>query len=324
MHMKNQRSDVRGTARTCVLFLFVFVAICVATEHARAANLTVNCDKNKTIHAALGLLAATNPEGPNTITVLGSCKENVVVQRLDRLTLITKTGASISDSSGGTLAVVDIESSQNVTLQGFTINGGVDGVACTTASVCYLTGNTVQSSVGQEAVLVVGGSRAFLATNLIQNNTQRGLTIANGSQAFSAEDTFQGNADAAIVANSGAYLTATSAIVQNNGSDGSDAIIASDHSALRLISCTITGNSGSGVRLQHSAEARFDNYVGPTTVTGNGGTGVFVRDLSFALFGPSTITGNLSGTDVTCSPQFPATRGALTNIGGGMTNCVEP
>ena len=100
--------------------------------------------------------------------------------------------------------------------------------------------------------------------------------------------------------------------------------VASDHSTLRLVSCTITGNGGNGVRLQHNADARFDNYVGPTTITGNGGSGVTVGDLSFALFGPSTITGNLGGTDVLCSPQFPATRGALSNIGGGATNCVEP
>jgi len=50
-----------------------------------------------------------------------------------------------------------------------------------------------------------------------------------------------------------------------------------------------------------------------------------VRDLSFAFFSSgNSITGNLGGTDVLCSPQFSATRGALTNIGGGTTNCVEP
>jgi len=148
----------------------------------------------------------------------------------------------------------------------------------------------------------------------MQNNSGRGLTLNEGSQVFSDGDTFQGNADAGIVANSGAYFAATSVVVQNNGSDGSDAIVASDHSTLSLISCAITGNTGNGVRLQHSAEARFDNYVGPTTVTGNGGSGVSVGDLSFALSGPSSIAGNLGGPDVLCTPQFSATRGALTNI----------
>ena len=44
-------------------------------------------------------------------------------------------------------------------------------------------------------------------------------------------------------------------------------------------------------------------------MTGNGDSGVVVRDLSFAGFSASNVTGNLSGTDVVCQPQFPATQG---------------
>ena len=51
-----------------------------------------------------------------------------MIQSMDRLTLITKKGASITDRSNGNLAVVDIEDSHSVTLQGFTINGGSAGV----------------------------------------------------------------------------------------------------------------------------------------------------------------------------------------------------
>ena len=72
--------------------------------------------------------------------------------------------------------------------------------------------------------------------------------------------------------------------------------------------------------MQSGSEAGFEE----TSVTGNGDSGVVVRDLSFAGFSASNVTGNLSGTDVICQPQFPATRGALTDIGGGTTNCVEP
>ena len=124
----------------CVLFLFV--AMWATSQSAQAANLNVNCDKKETIHKALRLIADLNPGGPNTITVSGSCKENVVVDGFDRLTLTTKTGASISDHSGGALAVVFVHDSQSFTLQGFTINGGNDGFDCVGASVCYLRANT--------------------------------------------------------------------------------------------------------------------------------------------------------------------------------------
>jgi hypothetical protein len=281
--------------------------------------------QQETIHKALKLLATFNPQGPNTISVSGSYKENVLIQSFDRLTLTAKSGASISDRSKGTLPVVDIEDSQSVTMQGFTINGGADGIVCGTASVCYLQANIVQSSLGQEGVAVGGGSRAFLNGNTIQNNTQRGLTVNGGAQVFSNSDTFSGNQSAAIVANSGTYLTATGSSVLNNGSDGSAGIVATDHSALRLSSCTISGNKADGVELRHGSEARFDAYSGPTTVTANAGAGVAVGDLSFGFFSAGeSVTGNASGTDVLCSPQFSATRGALTNIGGGVTNCVEP
>jgi len=99
----------------------------------------------------------------------------------------------------------------------------------------------------------------------------------------------------------------------------------------RLTLITTTGatiDDPSGVTLptvnivdsQGGSEAEFDE----TNVIGNGSNGVVVRDLSFAKFSTSNVTSNLGGTDVNCKPQFPATRGALTDIGGGTTNCVEP
>jgi hypothetical protein len=60
-------------------------------------------------------------------------------------------------------------------------------------------------------------------------------------------------------------------------------------------------------------------------ITGNGAPGAGIEDLSFADFAPgNVITGNASPFDVACLPQFSATRGALTNVGGGSTNCTEP
>jgi hypothetical protein len=59
-----------------------------------------------------------------------------------------------------------------------------------------------------------------------------------------------------------------------------------------------------------------------TTVTGNGGEGVHLEDASFAGFQSATVTGNLSGLDVDCAPQFTITHFVART--GGITNCVEP
>ena len=90
--------------RARIFALILLVAIGVAGQSAQAANLTVNCDRKETIHKAVKLLADSNPQGPNTISVSGSCRENILIQSMDRLTLITKKGASITDRSNGSFS----------------------------------------------------------------------------------------------------------------------------------------------------------------------------------------------------------------------------
>jgi hypothetical protein len=85
--------------------LFLLVAMGAASRFAQATNLTVNCDRHESLHKALRLLATSNPQGPNKITVLGSCKGNFVIKSMDRLTLITRNGASITDRSNGSLLI---------------------------------------------------------------------------------------------------------------------------------------------------------------------------------------------------------------------------
>ena len=287
---------------------FLFVAIGAASQCAQAANLTVNCDKKEKIHTAVKLLADTNPQGPNTVTVLGSCKENILIQSMDRLTLITKKGASITDRSNGSLAVVDIEDSHSVTVQGFTINGGASGVSCGTASACYLTGNTIQD--GGTGVGVGGGSHAFLESNVIQYTGSS--TVSDGSQMFSSNDVFQGNGQGVGV-RYGAYFEASNFSFINNGVG-----IQAAASNLRLLGGTISGSIGNGMTMLAGTTAVFQ---GPT-ITGNGGDGVHLEDASFAGFQAATVTGNLSGLDVNCAPQFTITHFVART--GGITNCVEP
>ncbi len=292
--------------RARFLVFLLLVTIGGAVRRAEAVDLDVNCDGHHSIRRALHMLARINPQGPNTIIVSGECKETLVIQSMDRLTLITKKGASITDPSGGTLAVVDIENSQRVTL----INGGAQGILCSTASLCYLTGNTIQGP-GRFGINVIKGSRAFLESNVIQN-WARGAFIT-GAQVFSSNDVFQGNGGSGIAVLVGAYFESLNSSFNNNG-DGIEA----GGSGLALNGGTISGNSRIGVRMLGSASVAF---VGPT-ITGNGGVGVHLEDGAFAGFLAANITGNLSGLDIDCEPQFPITR--FIDRTGAITNCVEP
>jgi hypothetical protein len=294
--------------RAIVFAFFGLVAVGAASKGAQATNIAVNCNKKETIHKALKLLADGNPQGPNSITVSGSCKDNLLIQSMDRLTLLTKNGASLTDRSSGSLAVVDIEDSHSVTVQGFTINAGGAGVACGTASVCYLNGNTIQG--GGLGVSMSGGSRAFLESNVIQNSG-RGAFV-DGSQMFSSNDVFQGNGDKGVVAFVAAYFVASNSSFLNNAVG-----IEAAGGTVQLVGGTISGNGGNGMTLVGGASALFR---GPT-ITGNASDGVYLEDGSFAGFLGATITGNLSGLDVDCAPQFPITH--FVERTGGITNCVE-
>jgi hypothetical protein len=200
---------MRQIARALAFFLLM--AIVTTGRCTLAANLFVNCDKKETIHEALKFLVAVSPQGPNTVVVTGNCKESLLIQGMDRLTLLTKKGASITDRSNGSSAVVDIADSHSVTLKGFTINGNV---SCGASTICYLTNNTIQDSVG-DGLIVNAGSRAFLESNVIQNNGGRGSTVAQGSQMFSSNDMFQDNAAQGVVVSFGAYLDASNSSFLN-------------------------------------------------------------------------------------------------------------
>ena len=297
---------------------FLLVAIGVASRYAQAANFSLNCDRDERINKTLRLIAVTNPQGPNRVTVTGSCKENVKIRSMDRLTLITRNSASITDRSNGNLAVVDIEDSRSVILQGFTLNGGAAGVACGTASICYLTGNTIQAG----GVGVTSGSRAYLESNVIRNRGGRGSTVIGNSLMFSSNDVFQDNRAQGVAVIGGSHFESSNTTFLNN-LVGVEAFL---NSTIRLNGGTISGSvcasasspyCGYGVVLLGGAQASFANI----TITANGGSGIHLEDGAFAVFFGTPVTGNLSGTDVECAPQFPITRFVAST--GGITNCVE-
>jgi hypothetical protein len=277
---------------------------------AQNNEITITCGDQPGNQSISGVLARLDPAQPHTIRVSGTCKENVVIQSFDRLTLIANPGAAISDASGGNAAVVDIEDSQRITLQAFTVNGGATGVVCGHHSFCHFKGNTIQGAVnGDDGVDVQQTSQATFEGDVIQFNSGDGLDVADGSS------------DALV----------SGAKIQYNRGGG---IFVGLNSTLRVNGTQIVGNGGGGVAIFNSSVARFGvgrNPANANIITNNGGPGVLVRDVSFTLFGPSgnmVIANNTStggtGFDVDCEPKLSATRGATSDIGGGTTNCGAP
>jgi len=273
---------------------------------------------------ALGnFLAHLTPSSSHTIRVSGTCHENITITGFNRLTLLAAPGASINDASGGVNSAVTVLGASTFDFEGFTVNGGgpQGALICAEYSTCTFAGNVFQGSPGDGVGIV--RSNAIFVGDVMQNNAFRGLAVVNSASALLQGVTLQGNSAAGAAVVSGSNLTAVSSTSQNNGGQG---LFASAHATVRLFDCLITGNGLSGIR----AEAASEVSLAPASTTGtiitnNGVFGVNLLDLSFGGVGPgNNLTGNLAGLDVQCVPQFSATRGALTNINGGITNCVEP
>jgi hypothetical protein len=172
------------TAR--VLTSLIFVA---AASGAHALTLHVNCGKETgltTIGAAIKVVQSFEESRAVTVLVTGQCHENVVIQGIDRLTLTAVNGASISDASGGKLDVISILDSRSISVNGFTINAGADGVSgsngvtCLEFSVCRIAGNVIQGAADGGGFLVGQSSLATLDGDTLQNNGI-GLLVASRS-----------------------------------------------------------------------------------------------------------------------------------------------
>jgi len=294
---------------------------------APATTLYVNCAAKEGLHsigAALKTLQIAEGRGPTTINVSGACHENVVVQSLDRVTLNAVNGASVSDASGGKLDVISIFDSRDVAINGFTINAGSDGVSgangisCNDWSACRLALNVIQGAGSGAGFAVYQASEATVDGDTFQNNGV-GLIANSGTKVRAG-----GQARPITSRNNGRGLQLTrlsfAFILANLNNNTELGVRLAFHSTLDLISGSISQNGSAGAYVAEGSAARFTS----TTINANAGPGVLVQDLSMVTFNGATVTGNGGGTDVVCNPQFSATRGALSDIGGGTTNCVEP
>lgn len=305
-----------------VLSLSLPLVLLMSASTVRAATLYVNCSGKvglTSIGAALKALQYSEGHGSSTINVSGACHENLVIQSLDRLTLNAINGASVSDASGGSLDVILIQDSRDVSVNGFTIYAGsganANGVDCSEYSLCRLSGNVIQGA-GNGGVAVFGVSNATLDGDTLQNNGSAGLLVRTGSTVRSGGQgrpiTARNNSQGINLARD--TIAAIAVVITNNSNVGA---LAQFNSTMDLTG-SISGNGSAGVLIREASVARLG-----ATISGNVGPGVLIQDLSMVTFTGGTVTGNNSeGTDVVCNPQYSATRGVADT--GAKTNCVEP
>ncbi len=77
---------------------------------------TIDCAKGESINAALAKLAKS---GPNVLTVSGTCAEDIVIDGFDDLQLVAAPGAALHPASQASKAVLLVQSSRRVVIDGF-------------------------------------------------------------------------------------------------------------------------------------------------------------------------------------------------------------
>jgi hypothetical protein len=238
------------------LMIALVLTLCAIPATAQGSKFNMNCDKGEKINKLLNTIAKPSATPPVTINVSGTCHESVLIQDLDRLTLLARPGAAIIGNAKNVNPAVTVAGSSIVTLQGFLIQSGTNGVACSENSTCNLNGLTVEGATG--AGVIFARSAGIISACVIQNNGFRGLQVQNGAKVLVNASAIQGNTDAEVAVLSG--------------------------SELAIVNVTVSQSNGS------LEQIRTGNVV-----TGNTGCGVFLRDLSFARFmDANNVSGNLT------------------------------
>ena len=306
--MRHVTSSLALAALGAALSFFTLVA-------QAGMGAKVNCDLPGAIGKIANVLKRLDPAATNVVSVRGHCHENLVVRGFDRLSLIAEPGTVIEDASGGQASVVDIEDSQRVDLQDFTIQGGSDGVTCVDFSFCRFNRIKIQQTAG--VGLTVANSQAQLYNSTIEDSGGDGISLFGGKLRWN-------NVTVSKAHRNGVNVQWRSQLNgPNNTVMGSDlAGIFVQGSSIATGPNVVTGNGQQGIVLITGSNA----LLASTTVTNNNWEGVRIEDVSAVSFeGGGTYTGN--GTenqalDIRCGLEtFNVARVFFPGIQYGSTNC---
>ncbi len=254
----------------CLLVVFVFTLARIV--HAQT-NVNVDCSGSnaEAFHSINAALNTLNLVGPNTITVSGTCHENVALVQRDRLTIQATAGhvATIENAAAPPVSTLYVAGSHNIVLSNLVIQGGSPALYISNSSSATLVQNcTVQNSVG-DGFDIDGESEVTIQNSTIRNNSAEGIFISNASQL-----TF------------GTYPTQRIRIIGNgfggggNGSGG----LAIDGSEVQLNFgvLTVSGNAGAGISMDGGRLQLYGGDANSPGVIENNNVGLSMSDAASA------------------------------------------
>lgn len=238
----------RGIQAVTLVLAAVWLSPAASVGEGHSQTYTLECGPTRTIGHALKKL-----KPGDTLQVSGTCNENVTIeQEVQRITLDGQGTASINGHPSGFTVTV---TGAGITIRGFTITGGLQGIAVLDGGSAIIDGNTIQGA-SMNGITVFRNSTATITSNLIQDNASSGIQVQHSSSArigfsgppttrVSFPNTIQNNGAPGIQVLRGSSAQIYTNIIRGNRSHG----VLVDRSAQAEIgACTISGNSGDGIR----------------------------------------------------------------------------
>jgi len=282
--------------------------------------MDVNCSNGETIAGAINSVSMISPL---TLTVHGTCNENLLITRSN----LTLRGSSQSDGIAGTyIAVLASRSASNIVVENMTVRGSFAAIGCID-SAAVLVSNAVLRDSARGVLAFDGGSCRVDNTKVLDNVqgvtvgrnanlTIRGGDLLNnyiganvfsgGSLAFEASLSIPGKRTQIKGINTGVN-------VYNNGS-------------LALQAVDIEGHTGAGVTIRFGGVVHTESN--DSAKISNNGRGILIGELGILRVVSSTNFSiqNNAGYGVSCVPGSPfvLSNTQLISFSGNSLSDIDP
>jgi parallel beta-helix repeat protein len=225
---------------------------------AEAANVKLTCSGKNSIGNAVKKL-----KPGDTLLVTGTCNENLVILEDTVRVVLDGQGNATIQGQDKTIPAVEVRG-RGITIKGFTVTGGRDGIVVSRGGQAVIDSNTVQGTA-RFGVQVNQSSFAAIANNTIQKNQSSGINVGGSSYAI-------------IGFLTGQDTTASPNTIQDNGQNG---IVVSRSSNARIAGNAIRNNQLNGVAISRASQADISS----STIDGNGMSAIDVSQNSSVQLG---------------------------------------
>jgi parallel beta-helix repeat protein len=238
--------------RTKSAISILFFALALAPLTTSAATITVDCDAGNTINSTFKTVSPGD-----TILVSGMCREQVnIPPEITRITLDGQKKTTIQHPGGAAASPHALYSrGKEITIKGFTVTGGQDGIHLSGPASAVVDGNIVVKNAGR-GIHIDKGSIIRILNTTVQESGGIGIDVTGASYAYI-----------------GVFIPRVPALspntIRNNGGPG---INIERTSGAWIVGNTISNNKESGIAVHRNSQAD----VVANTINANGGDAITV------------------------------------------------